>query len=144
MRKYLLILVVAGLLICSTLLAGCTSTTTTTTPTATPAPVTTSLQTTAQSTTIVLTAQNFAFDKSAITVPAGAQVMVTLNNNDSGVSHNFAVYMDASATTALFKGSNVIGPGSTTYTFTAPSTRGTYFFRCDVHPTTMTGQFIVQ
>jgi len=32
---------------------------------------------------------------------------------------------------------------TTTYTFTAPSTPGTYFFRCDVHPETMTGQFIV-
>lgn len=36
------------------------------------------------------------------------------------------------------------GPATTTYTFTAPSTPGTYFFRCDVHPTVMTGQFIVQ
>ncbi len=29
------------------------------------------------------------------------------------------------------------------YTFTAHSQPGTYFFRCDVHFTMMTGQFVV-
>lgn len=51
---------------------------------------------------------------------------------------------DASASTTIFKGAIMTGPATTTYTFTAPSTPGTYFFRCDVHPTVMTGQFIVQ
>jgi plastocyanin len=37
----------------------------------------------------------------------------------------------------------VTGPTTTTYTFTAPSTPGSYFFRCDVHPTQMTGTFVV-
>ncbi|MEN6341362.1 MAG: cupredoxin domain-containing protein [Methanospirillum sp.] len=81
---------------------------------------------------------------STITAPAGAQVTVTFNNMDSGVPHNFAVYTDSSATTPIFKGPIVTGPTTTTYTFTAPSTPGTYFFRCDVHPTIMTGTFVVQ
>ena len=62
---------------------------------------------------------------------------------DAGVPHNFAVYTDATASTAIFTGAVVTGPTTTTYTFTAPSTPGSYFFRCDVHPTIMTGQFIV-
>ncbi len=142
----MLILAVAGLLLCSALLAGCTTTTTTGTTATTSA--TTGVQTTSggaagQATAIALTAQNVKFDKTTISVPTGAQVTLTLNNMDSGVPHNFALYTDASAGTTIFKGQIVNGPGTVTYTFTAPSTPGTYFFRCDVHPTTMTGSFIV-
>jgi len=147
MRKYILILAVAGLLLCSALLAGCTTTTTTNVTTA-PTSSATGVQTTGgvagQPSAITLTAQNMKFDKSTITVPAGSAVTITFTNNDSGVPHNFALYTDASAATAIFRGTIVNGPGTTKYTFTAPSTPGTYFFRCDVHPTQMTGQFIVQ
>ena len=97
-----------------------------------------------QATTVDLTAQNIAFDKSTITVPAGAEVTVNFNNMDDGVPHNFAVYTDSSASQNIFKGDTITGPDTTTYTFTAPSEPGTYFFRCDVHPQQMTGDFIVQ
>jgi len=115
----------------------------------TTAPVTTTSVTTAATTpaglnaSVNLTAQNLAFSLSTITVQAGTQVKITFNNMDSGVPHNFAVYTDSSASTSFFKGPIVTGPVITTYTFTAPTTPGTYFFQCDVHPTTMTGQFIV-
>ena len=95
-----------------------------------------------------LTAQNFTFDKTTITVPAGAAVTINFNNKDTGIQHNFAVYQTGSAsgtaTGVIFAGKLVTGPGTATYTFTAPATKGTYFFRCDVHPTQMTGSFIVQ
>jgi plastocyanin len=91
----------------------------------------------------VLTARNIAFDKTTLTVPAGATVALTFVNDDAGVPHNFALYTDSSATTAIFKGAIVTGQITTVYTFTAPSTPGTYYFRCDVHPTQMNGQFIV-
>lgn len=100
--------------------------------------------TTVQRITIDLAAQNLAFDKNTITVPAGANVTVNFNNKDSGMPHNFAVYTDSSAATTIFKGQIITGPATTTYTFTTPSAPGTYFFRCDVHPTQMTGSFIVQ
>jgi N-methylhydantoinase B len=32
---------------------------------------------------------------------------------------------------------------SRVYRFTAPSVPGTYFFRCDFHPVTMSGTFVV-
>jgi cytochrome c oxidase subunit II len=89
-----------------------------------------------------LIAQNIAFDKSSITVKAGSQIIINFNNIDN-VPHNFSVYTDSSAATPIFKG-NIIGLGTITYTFTAPGSPGTYFFRCDVHPTMMTGTFIVQ
>jgi len=142
-------LAVAGLLLCGALIAGCASTnygsgTTAPTSSATGVRTTSAAGGGAQATTIDLTAQNIKFDKNTITVPAGATVTVNFNNKDSGVPHTFSVYTDSSASTTIFKGQQVSGPGTTTYTFTAPSTPGTYFFRCDVHPTQMNGQFIVR
>ena len=93
---------------------------------------------------IMLTAKNMAFDKKTITVPAGASVTMTFDNKDAGVPHNFALYQDSSAAKAIFVGEIITGPSNTTYTFTAPSTPGNYFFRCDVHPTSMTGTFVVK
>jgi plastocyanin len=93
---------------------------------------------------IDLTAQNIAFDKTTITVKVGSQVTINFNNKDSGMPHNLAVYTDQNATQTIFKGKLITGPATATYTFTAPANPGTYFFRCDVHPTQMTGQFIVQ
>ncbi len=66
---------------------------------------------------------------------------MTFNNMDSGVVHNFALYTDSSAKTRIFVGDFVTGPKTVTYTFDAPSTPGTYFFRCDIHPTVMFGNF---
>lgn len=99
--------------------------------------------TTAKSVTISLSAQNIKFNQSSISVPAGAQVTVKFNNMDNGVQHTFSVYSSSAATNAIFKGQAITGPSTTTYTFTAPSTPGTYYFRCDVHPTQMFGDFIV-
>jgi plastocyanin len=93
--------------------------------------------------TITLTAKNMAFDTSTITVPAGSSVVMTFVNNDAGIPHNFALYTDRTATGRIFVGDIVTGVKTVTYTFTAPSAPGNYFFRCDVHPETMTGTFIV-
>jgi len=93
--------------------------------------------------TINLMAKNIAFNLNSITVPAGSSVVINFDNQDNGVSHNFAVYTDNSASTAIFKGDVITGPKMTTYTFKAPAAPGTYFFRCDIHPTVMNGQFIV-
>ncbi len=96
-----------------------------------------------QDVAVSLIAKNIAFDKSTITVPAGARVVMTFDNQDAGVPHNFALYTDSTARTKIFAGDFVTGPKKVTYTFTAPSQPGTYFFRCDVHPTVMTGSFVV-
>ncbi|HWQ19664.1 MAG TPA: PQQ-binding-like beta-propeller repeat protein [Methanotrichaceae archaeon] len=94
-------------------------------------------------TVIYLDARNMAFNQSTITVPAGAQVTIQFRNDDQSISHNFAVYTDSSALKRIFSGNAIVGPASTTYTFNAPTAKGSYFFRCDIHPTQMTGQFIV-
>ena len=73
----------------------------------------------------------------------GASVTINFTNKDAGIPHNFALYTDSSATKSIFVGQIITGPATATYTFTAPATPGTYFFRCDVHPTNMTGSLVV-
>jgi len=92
--------------------------------------------------TVNLSARNIAFDKSVITVPAGAHVTLNFDNQES-VPHNFALYENSQAQSAIFIGEVITGPRTIVYTFDAPDEPGTYFFRCDVHPMTMTGQFVV-
>ena len=85
-----------------------------------------------------------AFNMPTITVPAGAHVTINFNNMDSGIAHNFSLFTDSSAAPpAIFQGQIITGPNTITYNFTAPTQPGTYFFRCDIHPTIMTGSFIV-
>jgi plastocyanin len=85
-----------------------------------------------------------AFDKSTLTVPAGGKVTINFSNQDSGMPHNFAAYTDSSASIPIFVGQIITGPATATYSFTAPTTPGNYFFRCDPHPNIMKGQFVVQ
>ncbi|HDR73782.1 MAG TPA: hypothetical protein ENN85_07720 [Methanoculleus sp.] len=96
-----------------------------------------------QSVTIDLVAENVAFDTGTLTVPSGAEVTVSFDNRDS-VPHNLAVYETVSADNPVFVGEIFSGPAQMTYTFTAPGEPGIYFFRCDVHPQQMTGDFIVE
>ncbi len=91
--------------------------------------------------TINLTANGTAFDKSSITVPAGATVAIVFDNKDT-IFHNFALYETSAAANSIFVG-ELISKKKITYTFTAPTTPGTYFFRCDVHLFLITGDFIV-
>lgn len=94
--------------------------------------------------TINLSASNVAFDKSRITVPPGATVTIVFTNNESGISHNFALYETPAANTPIHVGEIITGGRTIEYTFIAPTTSGTYFFRCNVHPTIMKGDFIVR
>ena len=97
---------------------------------------------TTASNNITLTAEDETFSRKTITVRAGEEVTIVFENKDS-VPHNLAVYEDETATTEIFIGEIITVPGTITYTFTAPPYPGVYFFRCDVHPETMTGNFIV-
>jgi cytochrome c oxidase subunit 2 len=118
-------------------------------PTASPGPPASTASTATQTpgpagAVINLAAQNMQFSVNTITVPAGSKVTIQFNNKDASVPHNFAAYSDSSATNAIFVGQIITGPATITYTFRAPTAPGSYFFRCDVHPTTMNGTFRVQ
>jgi plastocyanin len=90
-----------------------------------------------------ITAENLQFSPRSLRATAGQPVQVQLNNRDSGVQHNIAFYNNSSASQVIFKGELFAGPQTKTESFTAPSSRGNYYFRCDVHPD-MNGSFVVQ
>jgi len=115
---------------------------TTTIPTPTTITPTPTTMPPGQTIPLSLVAKNNAFNISTITVPAGAAVVMTFDNQDR-FPHNVALYTDSTARTTIYKGEIITGPKVITYTFNAPSQPGTYFFRCDVHPSTMTGSFVV-
>ena len=88
-----------------------------------------------------LVLEGFAFAPSQFTVGAGEDVVINLENRDSA-PHTFTVYLDNAfsemqgTTVPLDAGASDEAHG----TFDA----GTYFFRCEVHPATMMGQFTAE
>ena len=92
--------------------------------------------------TLKLVARNLAFLEQQLTAPPNTEVSLELDNQDIGVLHNFALYSDSSAEEPIFVGDLFVGIETREELFTTPDP-GRYFFRCDVHPSTMTGTFIV-
>ena len=93
-------------------------------------------------TTIEVMAMDSAFDAECLAAPAGKPFEIVFDNMDAGIPHNVAIYADESAETPLFVGDVFNGPDVVTYEVPALEA-DTYFFQCDVHPTTMTGTFVV-
>ena len=86
-----------------------------------------------------------AFDKTELTVPAGTEVTVSFDNQDTGQSHNWAVYTDDSASEAIAgAGENICAAPCNAEVTLGPLDAGEYFFQCDVHPTDMVGTLIVE
>ena len=79
---------------------------------------------------IQLTIKGDKFNPSNLSAPAGAQVTLTYNDQDLD-PHNFALYPSTSTSDAVFRSPVITGPVTATYTFTAPATPGTYYFRSD-------------
>jgi plastocyanin len=87
-----------------------------------------------------IVARSIRFTKSSLSAPAGSVITVTLDNQDSGVSHD-VTFRDAGgssiAATETFN-----GPGQRSVTFTPAA--GAYAYICTVHPFQMTGTLTVQ
>lgn len=91
-----------------------------------------------------IVAKGVAFDTNCLVAPAGQAFEITFDNQDAGVPHNVAIYTKSPAEggTPLFQGEQFPGIAKQTYTVPALDP-GTYYFQCDVHPTTMFGTFVV-
>lgn len=79
------------------------------------------------------------FSPDRLSVPAGQEVDIEFDNQDTGIPHNVAVFdgQDASAPT-LVESTIITGVAKETIVL-EPLAAGSYFFHCAVHPTTMTG-----
>ncbi len=109
-------------------------------PTAQCAPSGTRLQLTAPA-----GAATNGFAEKCLAVDAGKAFTVDFNNQDS-IAHNMSIYTDSSGTTSIQTQALdlTLVSKTVTYNFDAIAKPGTYFFRCDFHPTAMTGAFIVK
>ncbi len=94
-----------------------------------------------------IVAKNVMFDLDTMTVKAGGTVHLKVDNQDKGVTHNWALYPNEEAAQSgeqPISGTELEnGPIVQELTFTAPEA-GTYFFQCDAHPSTMTGTLIAE
>lgn len=86
-------------------------------------------------------AQNTAFDKSCVAVPADRAFTISFDNKDT-VAHGFTIAESETATTTFFQQAPVRGPQTVTLNV-SPLRKGTFFFKCQVHPAQMKGTFIV-
>jgi hypothetical protein len=89
-------------------------------------------------------AVNTAFDPTCLVAPAAEPFVINFDNQDpvgSTGPHNVAIYTDSAAPGSLFVGDLIDGPAPGEYEAPAIDA-GAYFFRCDVHPTVMTGTFV--
>jgi plastocyanin len=77
-----------------------------------------------------ITAQNIAFDRAQLDVPADKQFALLFENRE-GAPHNVRIYDDVDH--PLFVGDVFSGPASRVYELPAIPA-GTHRFRCDVHP----------
>jgi plastocyanin len=84
------------------------------------------------------------FDNTCLAVAAGKAFTVDFANNDPPNLHNWALFADSSGTNQL--GGGTISepvPGGQTQSYSVKALQaGQYFYRCDFHPTTMTGTFV--
>jgi plastocyanin len=82
------------------------------------------------------------FDKKTLVATANADVLITLDNQDSGALHNVAIYDSRALKEKVFAGELFPGKKTVEYRFRTPDA-GSYYFRCDAHPD-MNGAFIVK
>ena len=92
--------------------------------------------------TLEVSAQGIAFDTNCLAAPAGDPFEIVFDNQDQAILHNVAIYTDSTAAEALFQGEVFPGVAEETYSVD-PLDAGDYFFQCDIHPTQMTGTFVV-
>ena len=89
---------------------------------------------------VTLAAANIAFEPTSLTVPAAEAFTLRFHNEDANTQHNVQIFDDPEfGGTPLFSGALITGVRQTDYEVD-PLEAGAYFFRCEVHPTTMTGK----
>ena len=93
--------------------------------------------------TVDVVAKGNQFNKKTIELPAEHPPEIVFDNRDANVLHNVAIFSDSQFTQRRFTGDVFAGPETMRYRFRALPA-GTYYFRCDMHPTNMVGEVHVE
>jgi len=89
---------------------------------------------------LTISARDVKFVPSQLVATTQSTIAVLFINEDAGVAHDIVVYGPAGG---LVTQSQIItGPSQTQVTFAA-ATPGDYFFKCSLHPWTMTGSISI-
>jgi len=83
---------------------------------------------------VTIAAKGLAFNTKLLDLPDGQPTQLTFENEDAGITHNIGIYSDKSYSQEVFRGTDVVGVNTATETIPALQA-GTYYFRCDYHPT---------
>ena len=93
-----------------------------------------------------IAAKDVAFNKDCLAGPVNRRFEITFDNQEA-VPHNVAFFEgnDASAPRILPESDTPVFPGPQTVKYQLPALKaGTYFFHCDAHTGSMTGQLVVR
>jgi cytochrome c oxidase subunit II len=93
--------------------------------------------------TVDMVAHNIQWNTICVAVPAGAPFTVSIDNEDVGIDHNFAIYDSFFQKQTYFQSPHVTGPATETFNV-GQLPPGHYYFQCDIHGPSMSGAFIVK
>ncbi len=93
-------------------------------------------------TALAITASGTQFDKNCLAAPASQSFTISYDSKDSA-SHNIAILESHTATEVLYRAEIFQGPKVETLRVSALKP-GTYAFHCEVHPSRMSGTFVVK
>jgi plastocyanin len=88
------------------------------------------------------TALGIAFQQTCLVAAADQPFTINFDNQDAGTQHNIAIFTDSSLKKNWFTGDVITGVAKIPYDVDALNP-GSYYFHCDIHPTTMTGTLAV-
>ena len=91
---------------------------------------------------LTLKSKDSKFVETSLEAPAGQAFDIEFENADTGTIHNVSIYTNDSATKSVYTG-GLFSSGTQTEHVPALDA-GTYYFRCDFHPTTMSGELTVR
>jgi plastocyanin len=92
---------------------------------------------------VAISAKNIQFSAPCIEATAGEPIVITFTNQEA-VTHDIAVYTNASKEQELIRSDMISGPNTST-TITVPAQQpGQLYFECTIHPAAMNGALVVR
>jgi plastocyanin len=90
---------------------------------------------------LMIVAKGAKFIPTQLTALAGSSITITFDNQDAGIAHDLIVYTPSGAIAAQIPAFAGVAQQLAMFT---PGGGGNYFFKCSLHPLSMTGAINVQ